>query len=264
MPTFIRALVLLCLPLAACQSNARLGAAPTTQPGVRPPASQPTTRPADGKEDAKQARERERKLRRAEQGLEVAQLNLAKAKIAMDLDELRYQDALKTADREFELAKRKLQIFTKFETPNRLARAALSLQQTEDGHLESQQELAQLELLYKGEQFADDTKEIVIERARRHLERAARDLELRREEVQRLQDVTLPLEQTELEHAAEQKRLACLNVQRDHEGPLIDRKVAVLTAQAEVTKLEEEITDLHEEIAKAAAEVRTRPTSDTK
>jgi hypothetical protein len=59
-----------------------------------------------------------------------------------------------------------------------------------------------------------------------------------------LTEVLLPLEQQELEFAGEQKKRAALQVQRDDEGPGLDRKIALLSAEAEVRRLEEELKQL--------------------
>jgi len=212
------------------------------------------TQPADPDAAAKEARERERKLARLRRDMEAAQLKLAKAHTNEQNGELKHQEALASANVEMELAKRRLEAFNKFTAPKRVARAELDLQRAEDRHLEAREELQQLELMYKDEQFADQTKEIVIERARRRLARSTRDLELRRREFKTLTDVTLPMEQRELEHKAEQKKRAALNVQRDNEGALLDRKIAVINAESAVVKLENQLADLTEEIEKAQRE----------
>jgi len=59
-----------------------------------------------------------------------------------------------------------------------------------------------------------------------------------------LQEVTLPLEQMELDLAAEQSKRAVLQAQRDDEGRRIDRQIAVETAEAELTRLEDELAEL--------------------
>ncbi len=255
--------------LSGCGSPRPIAPAPPAEPAKAPrapavgatrPAEDQVARPPDDKnkkdvdpvrQEAKKARERERKRARLEHSLEVAQLSLAKATIAVEQGELKYNDQLAQAEMEFELAKRRQQIFTKFTAPNRLARAELGLQQAEDGSLEAREELDQLVLMYSEEQFADQTKEIVIERAKRRLARAERDLELRRDELKTLKEVSLPLEQSEVDLAAEQRKRAALQVQRDNEGALLDRRVAALNAEAEVTRLEDELADVVEEIQDA-------------
>jgi len=219
-----------------------------TRPALEGKQAEPEGEGRGLSEESKKARERQRKVAKLQRSLEVAELNLAKARIAVEIGDLKYRDALAQAEKEFELAKKRQQIFAKMTAPNRKARAELELQQAEDGLLEARQELEQLELMYRDEQFADQTKEIVIERARRRLERTQRDLELRREELRVLIEVSLPLEQEELDLAAELKKRAVLQVERDNESGIIDRKVAVLNAEAEVARLEQELSDAREEL----------------
>ena len=267
-PGTVMAAALLALALAACGSPrpvspARPLAAPA-QP-IPPAAEQeqsstadagPSTRPVEEatgavRQRAREARERERKRAKLERSLEVAQLNLAKAQIAVELGDLKYNDQISHAEMEFELAKRRQQIFTKFTAPARLARGEVSLQQAEDAVLEAREELGQLERAHGAEPSAEQGGEMAIERAKRRLQRLERDLELRRAEHATLKDVTLPLEQSELDLAAEQKKRAVLQAQRDNEGALIDRRIAVLNAEAEVARLENELADLRERTGEA-------------
>jgi len=197
----------------------------------------------------------QRRLARLQHRLEVAELNLAKARTAVEHGELRYHDASALAEIEFELAKKRQQIFVKMMVPDRIARAELSLQQAEDGVTEAEQDLYQLELKSSDEHLADQPQAAVVERAQRRLARAQRDLELRREEFQVLQEATLPLEQRELELASEEKKRALLQVQRYNEAGLIDRRIAVLIAEAELARLENERDDA------AAESAATPPTS---
>jgi hypothetical protein len=194
-----------------------------------------------------------------EHRIEVAQLLLAKAQIEVEQGELKHRDRLAQTEMEFELAKRRQQISTKFTTPNRIARAELSLQQTEEGVLEARAELDELLRKSGDPPAASGTAQTLTERAQRRLERAQRDLELRREELRILKEVTLPLEQMELDLAAEQKKRAVLQAQRDDEGPLIDRRIAVLNAQAELARLEAALADLPTEADKEAAGAASRP-----
>jgi hypothetical protein len=263
------------LLVAGCTSAPRRAAAPqpagsangsdgaTSKPGSESSGSGAAPAPASGddkvREEAKRTRERQRKLARLERSAEVAQLNLAKAQFGMELGELRYNDVLAQAEKEHELAQRRLEIFEKFTGPNRIARSELGLKYAEDGLTDAREELRQLELMYKEDQFADQTKEIVIDRARRQLERSQRDFELRQGEHKILIELTLPLERIELEHQVRQKRQVVLQTQRDNEPAAIDRRTALLNADAEVSRLEEEIADTRDEIEEAARKAATQP-----
>ena len=218
------------------------------QPAARPGAM-PDTQPADQSDATTRAPQR--RLAQLQHRLEVAELNLAKARIAVEHGELYYRDTTTLAEIEFELAKKRQQIFVKMTVPDRIARAELSLQQAEDGVTEAEQDLYQLELKSGDEHLADQPQEAVVERTQRRLARAQRDLELRREEFRVLQEATLPLEQRELELASEEQKRALLQVQRDNEAGLIDRRIAVLIAEAELARLENERDDAATESAAA-------------
>jgi hypothetical protein len=205
------------------------------QPAARPGAM-PDTKPA-GHTDVT-TRAAQCRLAQLQHRLEVAELNLARARTAVEHGELYYHDATTLAEIEFELAKRRQQIFVTMTVPNRIARAELSLQQAEDGVSEAEQDLYQLELKSSDDHRADQPQAAVVERAQRRLTHAQRDLELRREEFQILKEATLPLEQRALELASEEKKRALLHVQRDNEAGLIDRRIAVVIAEAELTRLE--------------------------
>ena len=201
----------------------------------------PTSSPAQESSAAELQRRRASLQRR----LEIAALELAKARIAIELGQLKARDAVALADKEFELAKKRLQVFDKMTEPARRARAELSLQMAEDGVAEAQEDLYQLELKNSADAGADGPREVQIQRAKRRLERMQRDLELSHEEFRTLTEVLLPLEREELEFAAEQSKRAALQAQRDDEGPLLDRKIALMAAEAEVQELEEELNEFN-------------------
>jgi len=210
-----------------------------TPPGLAPAAtSAPVAAPPISAVDV------QRQRAQLERRLEIASLALAKAQIEVELGQLKYRDTIARVDKEFELAKKRLQIFERMTAPSHRARAELDLQLAEDSLAEAQEDLYQAELQYGAQETPDRGQELAIERARRRLERTQRDVELRREEFKTLTEVLLPLEQQELELAAEVKKRAALQAQRDDEGPGLDRKMAVLSAEAEVRRLEAELIQL--------------------
>jgi hypothetical protein len=117
------------------------------------------------KKEAKEARDRVRKLSKLQRDLEVARLRLSKLKLDQDHAEIKFDESLAKAKADLELARKKLADFKQISVPERTERAKLNLAMAEDGLREAQEELAQLELMYSEEQFADKTKEIVVGRA---------------------------------------------------------------------------------------------------
>lgn len=231
----------------------------------------PSTAPADAgqaapqdRDNAKKARQREQKLARLRRDLEMARLRRTKAQLVLANAEAAFEQTVAKAESELAIAREKLRIFDEFRQPNRVARAELDLQRAEDRMQNDTEELQQLEIMYSDEQLADQTKEIVIDRAKRQLQRTQRDLELRRQELRTLVEVTLPLEREELELQVTQKEHALAQARRNHETRQMDNAVAAKKAEAELIKLEEEIVDLEEEIAEAAADAAAGPEAATK
>jgi hypothetical protein len=254
--------------LSACQMPTRTGPSVTSEPALvakpeAPPKSAPATQPGtqlsrpaetdtqQAKERARKDRERQRKLARLERELEVARLNLAKTRLAAEQAEARHGESVARAEAELRLARERLRIFEEITAPQRIARAELNLRGSEDGHTEAREELEQLELLYREEEFADQTKEIVITRARRRLERSARELELQQAELEALRSTHLPLERFEREQEVWQKETALAQLQRERELSVLADRVALLNAEGEITRLENELADVREEMQEA-------------
>jgi len=200
------------------------------------------------KKQARKEREQQRKLVKLERDVKVAQLKLSKANDTLQQAEINFSESVEKAATDLEIARIKLTNFREISVPNRIARAQLNLERTEDGVTAAREEMQQLELMYNEEQFADKTKEIVLDRARRRLERSERDLTLRHEEFKTLVDVTIPLETREREIGVQQKELALAKIQRDHKISRIGQQIGIVTAEGEIVRLENQREDLLEEI----------------
>src|SRR5439155_9456262 len=150
-----------------------------------------------------------------------------------------------------ELARRKLQHFQEHTAPTRVAQTELGLRGSEDGFKEAQEELAQLEMMYKDEQFADKTKEIVLERGRRRLERSQKDLEIRRRELADLKEKQLPLEMEEQAQAVGEKERELERLRHEEQSTKLDKQIGIMSAEFEIARLQDEMTVLDKEIAAA-------------
>lgn len=153
-------------------------------------------------EDMK-ALQKEAKLQR---GVELSRLKLDQSKTEVHISTMKKKNALERAQRAYDVQLENFKKFREFEVPSRISWAELRLQRSVDGVAESREELEQLEQMYAGDDFADGTKEIVLERGRRRLERSERDLELRRKDHEVLVGQTIPLETREHEIKLEEKQ----------------------------------------------------------
>ena len=182
--------------------------------------------------------------------LDIARRKLDKARMASTHSQAGYGQQLAKAEEDLVVASTKLQHFRQHTSVTRTARAELDLQRSEDSYQEAQEELAQLEIMYAEEDFADKTKEIVLQRGKRRLERSKRNLEIRRPEVAFLKSETLPLEEKELQLKLEEAQRTLEKTRREAESAELDKAIAVLSAEAELAKLEFELGELEQETDK--------------
>lgn len=263
------------LLLPGCGGNRTTGvqtdqaaAPPAAEPAPAAPAAQPAEIAIDASKDEKAAdkpedlekkrkslRDDRRKLGRLERDQTVARHSLEKAKLSLEQAELRNAAAIAQADAELDVAQRKFEDFEKRDVPSRIAWTELALQRATDNFTEAQEELGQLELMYNDDEFADQTKEIVLERARRRLERSQRDLELRQKDFETLTERTIPSERRDLELGVVNKTEARKRALENAETSMIDNRIALINAEGKIESLEQEMSDTRESIAEAEKEL---------
>jgi multidrug efflux pump subunit AcrA (membrane-fusion protein) len=186
----------------------------------------------------------QRALAAAEIDLRVARATLEKAEADQVQGEKADALALLQAETAVKDALETLRAFDEVEGKNMLKTAELNLKYSEDGIRDQQEELAQLEKMYKTEQLTNDTAEIVVRRARRTLERAKVALEMTRGESEVVRTVKHPqLRQTHLFSVDNAKRaLEVLKIQQglgkvQREAELAKAKAAVSLQEDQLAKL---------------------------
>ncbi len=225
------------------------------QPGVAVEDGEKTVE-EEAKEKEKQAEEAAkdaRQLAKLRRDARIGHERVARAHMDQSHTTTSNEAALTDAERELALQQDRHRIFTERSVPNRIERAQLDFARAEDRTKEAEEELRQLEMMYAEEDFADQTKEIVLERGRRRLERSRKDLVLRREELATLAEKTIPLELAEHELRLEQKTRARDKADRAAQSSMLDKHIAVLAAEAEVARVEAEIAALGEKMEKDRA-----------
>jgi hypothetical protein len=199
---------------------------------------------AEKKSQAKAEAEKEANRAKLTRELEIALRKVARAQLAADHQEADNEKALQKAAGERELAAAKLEDFDKQGAPVRLEKAQLSLKRAEDNVLESREELEQLQMMYGEEELGEKTSEIVIARAKRRLERAEWNLNIQRQELQDLQNATIPLERRELQLKQEAAEAELQSTQRTAESSLLEKRIALMSAEAEVAHIQTELKNL--------------------
>lgn len=136
------------------------------------------------------------------------------------------------------------------DAPARVAKAKLELSQMQDALAEQQEELAQLEMMYKESDLADKTREIVLNRGKRRVERAQEKLELQAHDVKTLGETTLPHEHDKLARQLELKRRELERAQRQAEILAQEKRVASESADLDVMRAESDLAAAKRSVAK--------------
>ena len=193
------------------------------------------------------------KLKRARlvRDLAIAKEKVAKAGLALTHQQADDQAELAQKAAEHKLAMTKLKDFEAHDAPQQLEEARLQLLRSEDWLKDSEEELAQLEMMYAEEDLADKTREIVLERSRRRLERARRDVALQHIALANLEEHSLPRETADLRSQMTEKARLLENLERAIEAHRLEKQIALMEAEAEVKRLKEEINKLDREAKEA-------------
>ena len=125
--------------------------------------------------------------------------------------------ALTKASRADKAATGALTNFKEHEAPAALEKAKISLKSAQNSATHAADEFKELVAMYKADEFAEMTKELVLKRGRSRMALAERRLEVQRDQLTNLQSFTHPAKLRELEgkakdaaaavHAARQSQL---------------------------------------------------------
>ncbi len=229
--------VLLTLFVSACALPVQSGDSSTTTP---------KTEDKEKKEESKARKKDELKRK-----IEIARIKIEVTKAVVKSFEIETELELNKAKTEKDLAERELKQFSDVDMPRRLEESKLGIQESKDYVQDSKDELAQLEDMYKDGDLADKTREIVLQRGRRRVERANKRLALQEVEAQSLEKYKLPLEKEKLSLALKEKVDALQKAERDAAKEKLEKKIATIEAEAELANLEMELADIEKEKAES-------------
>ncbi|MEW6197731.1 MAG: hypothetical protein AB1601_03570 [Planctomycetota bacterium] len=241
------------LGLAACASASSGRSTPAVtpsgrDPGAAPGTSQPQRHDAGGVARVSGLDARPQRIAELERRMEVAELKLAQAQIEVEHGDLRHRQTIARLEKEFEFAKRRLEIFVEITIPLRIARAELELDRVDADCRAAEDELTHLDTVVTSAPTDDAPREAAVAQARQRVVQAQRERDLQREELRLLREVLLPLEQMERELEAERKKHAILEAHWDNERALLDRRMAVVAAEIELSRLEQELARARAEL----------------
>lgn len=229
------------------EAKSTQSAAPTTTTQAAPaPAATPDTKAAE-------LAEKEKAKTKAERDLRIAKMNFEKTKLTHENQRVGQAQAVERMAFEFDLMKKRHEIYMNEEIPNRIKRQELNMKYQRENVQSNREELEQLEKMYKDEQFADATKDIVVERARRSLDNALKSLEISESENRIFLDKTLPYEKEERKRGLDDKTRQIEQNARDWKIGEIDREIAIINQEAEIQRLADELKKVTDELEKLKA-----------
>ncbi len=177
-------------------------------------------------QDGDDAEDLRRELDRARRRLEIVRLDA--------------QSSVADAEFALEAARADLRDWEGFTAPEELDEARRELQALHDALQDAADELAQLRLMYEGDDLAEATASLVLDRARRDVERRREEVAAAERTLAHLERVEHPRRRAELEHAVRLAELAAAAAREQAELDLAE-------AEEEVASLEEELADLEVE-----------------
>jgi len=163
---------------------------------------------------------------------------LSLAKMQLEIARKKADDARARKERELELSRAEVAQFEESDAPNRVAKSRLDLTRRQDALAEQQEELAQLEMMYEKEDLADKTREIVLQRGKRRVERAKTELAISERETQALETRTIPRERSKLVLELEAKARDLEGMVHETEATLLEKRMAVEAAEADLQAAE--------------------------
>ncbi|MCH8251975.1 MAG: hypothetical protein IID36_05930 [Planctomycetes bacterium] len=196
------------------------------------------------KSEAKKKAEKDAKRAKLTRDLAIAKVKIAQAEMALDHQHADDEETLRKTAADRDVAAAKLEDFEKRSMPVRLDKARLALQRADDGVRQSREELEQLEMMYAESELGDKTREIVIIRAKRRLERAEWNLRIQQAEMNNLEKNTIPLEHHDLQLKYEAAAAAHTGKSRSAKSSQFGKTLAIMSAESEVVRLETELANM--------------------
>jgi hypothetical protein len=236
----------LAVALAACAATP---SAP--EPGA-PSAPLAKTAEADKAEKDKKAEEKkqqEKDLAVKKRDLEYAKVGVQTAAIDRQVRSMAVDASVARAQIELDKHKRELDLFISQHKPREIEERRISLDGQTYRAEESKEELAELEAMYKEDEFARSTKELVVKRGRRQMEMADRHLAVGKKEFEVFEKHTLVERERELRQKVKDAELELEKARLEHQKAQLELSVQQRQADDRVADLQRDIVELERKIA---------------
>jgi hypothetical protein len=219
----------------ACVSNPPAGSG-TPSSGAAAPAGK-----GDAKGKGDEADDKADKQKKKERELAYAQKELDITKMSVAAEERESKTSVEDADFKLQMANRERDNFKNFEKPYKLADSALDIDRVAERMKESQQELDELKAMYKQEDLAKLTKELVISRGEANLAFAKRNLELEQQKATNMKEHELSKKEKELDQAVGKAEKAVMEAKEKQRKGAAESELKLKKAQDHIEELQTEL-----------------------
>jgi len=243
--TILRALSFsLFLATFACQS------APQPEPQKLVAAKSSADQDAEKqKQEAEEKKTKEKELAHKRRDLDYAKVGLQTNEIERRMRTMSIESQLNDAELDLQKQKKELELHQKETAPREMEEHRISLDYQIHRAEESKEELAELESMYKDDEFASKTKELVIKRGRRQAEMADRNLAVSRREFAVFEGHTMPERERDLQKKVRDAELALEKARMEKQKTMMEMDVQKRQAEDKVKDLEIEIAELEKKLA---------------
>jgi hypothetical protein len=242
--------ILRALPLSLFFVTLACHSAPSTD--VAKKADAPATAEQDAdkqKQEADEKRAKEREIAHKRRDLEYAKIGLQTNEIERRMRTMSIEAQLHDAEVDLQKQRKELELHQKETAPRELEEHLITLDYQTHRAEESKEELAELESMYKDDEFASKTKELVIKRGRRQAEMADRNLAVGRREFEVFKSHTMPEREKDLQKKVRDAEMALEKSRMEKQKSMMELDVQQRQAMDKVKDLEEEIAELERKLA---------------
>jgi hypothetical protein len=203
---------------------------------------------ADKKADERAAKEKE--LRNKKRELDYARIALETGKLDREMRTLAADRTLANGKHEVEKAQADLDVFRKAQKSREADEKQLGIDSQTYRAEEAKDEQAELESMYKDDEFAKKTKELVLKRGKRQVELSDRSLSLAKREQEQFQQHTQPDRERDLQHKVDEARLDVQKAELEQRKAALEVDVQRRQAEDKVHDLEQDVKELEQKLAK--------------
>ncbi|MFW6114652.1 MAG: hypothetical protein ACOC7K_02840, partial [bacterium] len=187
------------------------------------------------------------KLQDLEQEMKLNQLSRRVADTEWELLRKSTELDLEAAERAKRIANEELEYFQETDRAFQIEAAKQSLKSARDSLTYAEEELRQLEKMYKADDLTEETEEIVLKRARDQVERARFSLKSAELRTKQRLDKSIPREAQELREAARRAEISWAKSKETIPAQLKQKKIELEKQQVETERLHENLRKLRQD-----------------